>query len=186
MDEDSARIANRRPSRRGAAAVLNMPSFSHSFFAMGSDCAVHFFADSAEEFETFALAAEGRGRPDRTTLFALQGGQRAFAHQRRRRTRRQRGIEAETAALMEYAKACHVKSGGVFDITSGVLRAAWDFSRSRLPGQDAVEALLPRVGLDKVAVSGGRLHFGEAGMELDFGGLAKEYAATAPPRSALR
>ena len=86
-------------------------------------------------------------------------------------------IEAETAALMEYAKACHVKSGGVFDITSGVLRAAWDFSRSRLPGQDAVEALLPRVGLDKVAVSGGRLHFGEAGMELDFGGLAKEYAA---------
>jgi thiamine biosynthesis lipoprotein len=58
-----------------------------------------------------------------------------------------------------------------------VLRAAWDFSRGCLPGQDAVEALLPRIGLDKVVVSGGRLHFGEAGMELDFGGLAKEYAA---------
>jgi FAD:protein FMN transferase len=154
-----------------------MPSFSHSFFAMGSDCAVHFFADSAEDFETFALAAEGevvrierrysRYRADselsRINAVAARGGSV--------------DIEAETAALMEYAKACHVKSGGAFDITSGLLRAAWDFSRACLPGQDAVEALLPRIGLDKVAVSGGRLHFTEAGMELDFGGLAKEYAA---------
>src|SRR5665213_1673741 len=99
-----------------------MPSFSHSFFAMGSDCTVHFFADSAEEFETFALAAHG-GSVD---------------------------VDAETVALIEYAKTCHAKSGGVFDITSGVLRAAWDFSRACLPGQDIIDALLPRIGLDKV------------------------------------
>jgi hypothetical protein len=162
-----------------------MPSFSHSFFAMGSDCAVHIFADSPEEFETFALAAEGevvrierrysRYRADselsRINAVAARGGSVE--------------IGAETVALMEYAKACHVKSGGVFDITSGVLRAAWDFSRGCLPGQDAVEALLPRIGIDKVAVSGGRLHFAEAGMELDFGGLARSMPQTAPWRSAL-
>ncbi|HWX36826.1 MAG TPA: FAD:protein FMN transferase [Steroidobacteraceae bacterium] len=144
---------------------------------MGSDCTAHFSADSFVEFETLALAAEGevvrierrysRYRADselsRINAVAARGGSV--------------DVDAETAALMEYAKACYTKSGGVFDITSGVLRAVWDFSRACLPGQDAVEALLPRIGLDKVAVSDGRLHFAEAGMELDFGGLAKEYAA---------
>src|SRR5665213_3608472 len=127
-----------------------MPSFSHSFFAMGSDCTVHFFADSAEEFETFALAAEGevvrierrysRYRADselsRINAVAAHGGSV--------------DVDAETVALIEYAKTCHAKSGGVFDITSGVLRAAWDFSRACLPGQDIIDALLPRIGLDKV------------------------------------
>src|SRR5665213_474404 len=154
-----------------------MPSFSHSFFAMGSDCAVHFFADSAEEFETFALAAEG----EVVRIERRYSRYRADSELSRINAVAARGdsvdIEAETAALMEYAKACHVKSGGAFDITSGLLRAAWDFARAGLPGQRAREALLPRIGLGKVAVSGGRLHFAEAGMELDFGGLAKEYAA---------
>jgi thiamine biosynthesis lipoprotein len=70
-----------------------------------------------------------------------------------------------------------VKSNGAFDITSGVLRAAWDFSRLEPPSQASIEALLPRIGLDKVGVFDGRLHFAQAGMELDFGGLGKEYAA---------
>ena len=38
-------------------------------------------------------------------------------------------IDAETAALLRYADACHAQSDGVFDITSGVLRRAWDFRR---------------------------------------------------------
>ncbi|MDE2473336.1 MAG: FAD:protein FMN transferase [Bradyrhizobium sp.] len=144
---------------------------------MGSDCTVHFFADSAARFEQFALAAEAevvrierrysRYRADselsRINAVAAQGGSI--------------DIDEETIALISYAKACYAKSDGAFDITSGVLRAAWDFSRARLPGQAIIDALLPRVGLDKVSVSAGRLHFAEAGMELDFGGLGKEYAA---------
>ena len=38
-------------------------------------------------------------------------------------------IDAETAALLRYADQCHAQSGGLFDITSGVLRRAWDFKR---------------------------------------------------------
>jgi thiamine biosynthesis lipoprotein len=154
-----------------------MRSFSHSFFAMGSDCTLNLFAETSEEFETLALAAEGevvrierrysRYRTDselsRINAVAARGGSV--------------DVDEETAALMEYAKACHTKSDGAFDITSGVLRAAWDFSRARLPSQEIIDALLPRIGLDKVALSRGRLHFAEAGMDLDFGGLAKEYAA---------
>ncbi len=37
--------------------------------------------------------------------------------------------------------------------------------------------MLPFIGLDKVALSNGQLHFGKTGMELDLGGIGKEYAA---------
>src|SRR3954465_15642029 len=42
-------------------------------------------------------------------------------------------IDAETAALLAYADACHRESGGLFDPTSGVLRRVWQFHSSRVP-----------------------------------------------------
>jgi thiamine biosynthesis lipoprotein len=36
-------------------------------------------------------------------------------------------LDDETALLVEFAFACHEKSGGLFDITAGVLRRAWNF-----------------------------------------------------------
>jgi thiamine biosynthesis lipoprotein len=86
-------------------------------------------------------------------------------------------VDPETAGLIAYAKACHASSAGAFDITSGLLRQAWNFSTARLPAQAVIDALLPRIGLDKVTLADGRLAFAQAGMELDFGGLGKEYAA---------
>jgi thiamine biosynthesis lipoprotein len=41
----------------------------------------------------------------------------------------------------------------------------------------SIDAVLPFIGLNQVTLSSGRLYFGKAGMELDFGGLGKEYAA---------
>ena len=38
-------------------------------------------------------------------------------------------IDDETEALLRYAGQCHELSEGRFDITSGVLRRAWDFRR---------------------------------------------------------
>lgn len=86
-------------------------------------------------------------------------------------------IDEETAALLDYAYACHAKSDGLFDITSGVLRRAWDFDSARLPEQSELDALLPLVGLNKVRWERPTLTFDVPGMELDFGGIAKEYAA---------
>jgi FAD:protein FMN transferase len=86
-------------------------------------------------------------------------------------------IDAETAGLVAYAKACFQSSGGTFDITSGLLRQAWNFRDARLPEPAQIDALLPRIGLDKVTLSDRHLAFAQAGMELDFGGLGKEYAA---------
>ena len=149
----------------------------HRFHAMASACAVHVQADTPAASTMIAIAAEAevrriearysRYRADselsRINLVAACGGAT--------------DVDAETAGLIAYAKACFRSSGGAFDITSGLLRQAWNFSQGQLPGQREIDALLPRIGLDKVGLSDGRLAFARRGMELDLGGLGKEYAA---------
>jgi thiamine biosynthesis lipoprotein len=85
-------------------------------------------------------------------------------------------VDAETADLLDYAATCHALSAGLFDITSGVLRAVWRFDGSdRVPEPAAVQALLPFVGWPRVQWQRPRLML-PAGMELDLGGIGKEYA----------
>jgi len=85
-------------------------------------------------------------------------------------------VDEETASLLDFASQCHDLSDGLFDITSGVLRRAWKFDGSdRVPDPAAVDCLLPLVGFDKLRWSSPRLLL-PAGMELDFGGIGKEYA----------
>jgi len=86
-------------------------------------------------------------------------------------------IDEETAGLLNYAATVWRESGGLFDLTSGVLRRAWDFKSGRAPDPDAIDALLPLVGWDKVQWDRERVLLPIAGMELDFGGCVKEYAA---------
>lgn len=85
-------------------------------------------------------------------------------------------VDDETAALLDFAAQCHALSGGLFDITSGVLRKAWRFDGSdRLPEASLVQSLLARVGWPKVNWHKPWLTLPE-GMEIDFGGIGKEYA----------
>lgn len=85
-------------------------------------------------------------------------------------------VDDETAGLLDYAAQCHALSDGRFDITTGVLRQAWRFDGgSRLPTEAQVAALRPRVGWHRVAWQRPWLQLPE-GMEIDFGGLGKEYA----------
>jgi FAD:protein FMN transferase len=85
-------------------------------------------------------------------------------------------VDDETARLLDYAAAAHAQSAGLFDITSGVLRRAWDFRRARLPAPGELEALLPLVGWPRVRWEPPRITLPIAGQELDFGGFGKEYA----------
>ena len=55
-------------------------------------------------------------------------------------------VDDETAGLLAFAGRLHALSGGRFDITSGVLRRAWDFRAGRVPGGAEVKALLPLIG----------------------------------------
>lgn len=85
-------------------------------------------------------------------------------------------VDTETADLLDYAAQCHTVSGGMFDITSGVLRRVWRFDGgSGLPSSAAVEEVLKLVGWHKVTWERPRLRIAP-GMEIDFGGIGKEYA----------
>ena len=85
-------------------------------------------------------------------------------------------VDEETASLIDFARQCFDLSEGLFDITSGVLRRAWTFDGSdRIPDAAAIERLLPLVGFDKLQWESPRLLL-PPGMELDFGGIGKEYA----------
>jgi thiamine biosynthesis lipoprotein len=85
-------------------------------------------------------------------------------------------VDAETRLLLQFAARCHALSDGAFDITSGVLRQAWRFDGSnRLPDPKLVESLRARVGFERLRLDDAGLAV-PAGMELDFGGIGKEYA----------
>ena len=85
-------------------------------------------------------------------------------------------VDPETASLIDFATQCFDLSEGLFDITSGVLRRAWNFDGSdRIPEAAVIERLLPLVGFEKLQWQSPRLLL-PAGMELDFGGIGKEYA----------
>ena len=85
-------------------------------------------------------------------------------------------IDTETAGLLDFAAELHAQSDGAFDLTSGVLRRAWDFKAGQIPSQSALDQLLPRVGWSKIEWNSPTLRL-RAEMEIDFGGIGKEYAA---------
>ncbi|MGC1523185.1 MAG: FAD:protein FMN transferase [Steroidobacteraceae bacterium] len=85
-------------------------------------------------------------------------------------------VDEETASLIDFASRCFDLSDGLFDITSGVLRRAWKFDGSdRVPEAAAIRPLLSLVGFDKLDWRSPYLLL-PSGMELDFGGIGKEYA----------
>ena len=92
-------------------------------------------------------------------------------------------LDEETNAIMNYADVCYRESDGLFDITSGVLRQAWNFKNLNgpfeLPAQSLIEELLTRVGWQQVYWQDSQFALPKPGMEIDFGGIVKEYAADA-------
>jgi len=85
-------------------------------------------------------------------------------------------VDPETASLLDYAATCYRESEGLFDITSGVLRRAWNFKSGLIPTKNAIKTALKTVGWKKLRWENPLLIFPIAGMELDLGGVVKEYA----------
>ena len=85
-------------------------------------------------------------------------------------------VDQETADLIDYATTCYELSDGRFDITSGALRRVWKFDGSRnVPTERQVREALQYVGWHHVLWKRPVLRL-RASMEIDFGGIGKEYA----------
>jgi thiamine biosynthesis lipoprotein len=86
-------------------------------------------------------------------------------------------VDAETVALVQSALDLAAVTGGRFDPTVGVLRRVWNFRAGRVPEDGEVDALLPLVDYRAVRVKDRTVFLPREGMELDLGGIGKEYAA---------
>ncbi len=86
-------------------------------------------------------------------------------------------LDEETSLLLNYAQVGFEQSDGLFDISSGILRKAWNFRSNQLPSQEEIDKLLPLIGWDKLSWNKPILCLPQKGMEVDFGGYVKEYAA---------
>lgn len=154
--------------------------YTVSFHAMASPCQV--LLPAADEVQARALAqgaidevrrieAKYSRYRDDSVVSAINGGAGHAPVV----------IDDETASLLHYAGQLFELSSGLFDITTGVLRRAWDFKQARMPGPGQLEALLPLTGWRQVerarAQGKNTVRLPQAGMELDFGGFGKEYAA---------
>ncbi|CAH9017705.1 FAD:protein FMN transferase [Candidatus Nitrosacidococcus sp. I8] len=86
-------------------------------------------------------------------------------------------VDYETQGLLNYAAICYTQSDGLFDITSGILRRAWNFKSEIIPSSSEIQVLLDKIGWKKLRWEPPVLIFPLAGMEIDFGGIVKEYTA---------
>lgn len=150
--------------------------YHYDFKAMGSPCSIQLYASSPKLGKRAAKIAMNdvyrleanfsRYREDsflsEINRIATQGGCIT--------------VDDETAGLLDYAATCYQQSDGLFDITSGILRRAWDFKSGSIPAQAVIQSLLDRIGWHKLRWQRPVLTFTVPGMEIDFGGVVKEYA----------
>ena len=153
-----------------------MKLYRHPFNAMGSPCEIQLYALAHAEARRVAELAvadvyrlEARYSRYRSDSF-LSAINRVAASGGRI------SVDEETAGLLNYALACYQQSDGLFDITSGILRRAWRFDLGALPDEGQIQALLGKIGWHKVRWNPPILEFPVPGMEIDFGGVVKEYA----------
>ncbi len=156
-------------------AALRLERFG--FRAMGSPCELSLYGSSRAELEGIVreCATEiarlekkfSRFRDDSlaTRINESAGDPRGLT------------VDDETASLLDFADTAYRESAGRFDPTSGVLRRVWNFKSGARPSHEAIEEILELVGWSKLVWQRPRLVLPVAGMQLDFGGFVKEYAA---------
>ncbi|WP_374360102.1 FAD:protein FMN transferase [Pseudoduganella danionis] len=153
-----------------------MEIFRLPFGAMASQCEIVLAAPDLACARTQAAAAMAevariehkysRYRPDSIVARINQAAGRTAVQ-----------CDDETLALLQFADELYQHSAGLFDLTSGVLRQAWDFRQPRLPDPARLAECLQRIGWPRVQRDGASIYLPQAGMQLDFGGFGKEYAA---------
>jgi thiamine biosynthesis lipoprotein len=148
--------------------------FAGSFAAMANPCTVLVDTDDRAEAEELLGIAEAEARRVEEKFSRYRPGN--VVDRINHSDGKPIDLDEETASLVNYAAMCHAMSDGLFDVTSGVLRRIWTFDgSSHVPGRDAVRKCLQHVGWHHAQWSTPTLTL-PRGMEIDFGGIGKEYA----------
>ena len=92
---------------------------------------------------------------------------------------REMEVSAEQAEVIERGLYYSRLSGGAFDITVEPLSSLWDFTAAEpeLPDPEMIRENLPKVGYERVSVSGNTIVFADDETRIDLGAIAKGYIA---------
>jgi len=154
--------------------VHSDPDFLFSFRAMATPCEMRLETDDATMARTAGLAVEAEARRIEQKFSRYKGD--SVIGLINAAGGREMAVDAETANLLNFAAKCFQISNGLFDITSGVLRRIWRFDGSdNVPTNTQIKSLRQLIGWEKVSWKPPAIIL-PAGMEIDLGGLAKEYA----------
>lgn len=144
------------------------------FRAMASPCEVHIELGSRKR--AAQLVEIARGEALRIEAAFSRYRRDNLVHQINNAGGKSVRVDEEMARMIDFADLSYQISDGLFDVTSGVLRQAWQFDGSdRLPSQHSVASLLEHVGWSRVVWENPSFTQ-PVGMQIDFGGIAKEYA----------
>lgn len=160
----------------GSTRLLNRVEdyFVGTFEAMASPCTV--LMDTDDRGEALALLEIAEAEARRVEQKFSRYRRDNLVYQLNHSEGRPIVVDEETALLISYAETCYQMSDGMFDITSGVLRRVWTFDgSSRVPSRNAVRKCLEHVGWQRVTWEKPSLTL-PRGMEIDFGGIGKEFA----------
>ena len=156
--------------------LSSLPVHRLPFKAMGSACEVVLAAASLEEAQVLGqVAIDEVLRIERK--YSRYTSDSVIAQINRQAALAPVACDDETWSLFLFASQLFEKSDGLFDITSGVLRKAWNFKQAQVPSADMLDNLLPLIGWQKVIMKDQRIALTLQGMEVDLGGFGKEYAA---------
>lgn len=149
-----------------------------SFKAMGSFCEIQIYDESrvyAKQI-TRRLSAEAARLEQKYSRFRSD----SFVSAINASAGEKLGIkiDTETKSLFDHALSCFEQSDGLFDITAGALNYIWNFNKASVPTQAEIDQILPLIGFNKLSRKQSRLYM-PANMQIDFGGIVKEYAADA-------
>lgn len=140
---------------------------------MGGPCDLHLYGETAVVEETVNLAkAEVCRLETKYSRYRVD----SYLSQLNLQAGQPQKVDSETSGLLDFADQCYRQSQGLFDLTTGVLRSVWSFRDRRLPDTDALQECLRRVGWHRLQWHSPYLVL-PTGMELDLGGVVKEFAA---------
>lgn len=169
------RSSSHRPFHRSTLAVTaGEGCLRGSFEAMASPCEILF--DTSDEKSAFELLEIGAAEAWRIETKFSRYVPGNIIDRINNAHGEPMDVDEETARLLSFADRAYQMSDGLFDVTSGILRRAWTFDgREQVVDQTLIDKLLERVGWNKVRWDNPQLQL-QTGMELDLGGIGKEYA----------
>ncbi len=159
--------------------------FSTTFKAMGSPCELNLYCRNDSDFQNICYQVKQKIRvlEEKYSRFLPHS---LVTTINKNAGKQPTSIDQETFALLQYAQQCYLESDGLFDITSGSLRNIWNFhinNKNKLDShqlshlQKQIDKQLKCINWQKVQWDQSHIYLPIKGMEIDFGGIVKEYAA---------